>query len=99
MEIVNFTKFLYFFVSFVLFVVNPLRPPVLLRNRHPSRTNQNEKTLPTRNYEEPQIETWPLIWSSKESEVVLGTRLHDLKAILEVVGAIDEQRFLVIPGE
>ncbi len=27
-----------FFVSFVLFVVNPLRPPVLLRNRHPSRT-------------------------------------------------------------
>jgi len=32
-------------VSFVLFVVNSLW--------HPSRTNRNEKTLPTRNDEEP----------------------------------------------
>jgi hypothetical protein len=56
-EIVKFTKFIYFFVSFVLFVVNPLRPPVLLRNRHPPRTSRNEKALPTRNCEEPQIET------------------------------------------
>ena len=29
------------FVSFVLFVVNSLRPPVLLHNRHPSRANRN----------------------------------------------------------
>ena len=30
-----------FFVSFVLFVVNSLRPPVLLHNRHPSCANRN----------------------------------------------------------
>jgi len=29
------------FVSFLLFVVNSLRPPVLLHNRHPSRANRN----------------------------------------------------------
>ena len=44
-----------FFVSFVLFVVNSLRPPVLLRNRHPSRANRNQKSLPTRNDKEPVI--------------------------------------------
>jgi hypothetical protein len=31
-----------FFVSFVLFVVNSLRPPVLLRNRRPFRANIRE---------------------------------------------------------
>ena len=33
--------------------VNSFWPPVLLCNRHPSRTNRNEKTLPTRINEEP----------------------------------------------
>jgi len=42
-----------FFVSFVLFVVNSLRPPVLLRNGHPS--HRNLKSLPTRNDEEPSF--------------------------------------------
>jgi len=36
-----------FFVSFVLFVVNSLRPPVLLCNRHLPRANRNQKSLPT----------------------------------------------------
>ena len=32
-----------YYIPQVLFVVNPLRPPVLLRNRHPSHANRIDR--------------------------------------------------------